>query len=266
MTGIMGIINITPDSFSDGGRYSDKDAALAHAAALISAGADMLDIGAESTRPGATPISAEAEWQRLAPILPELLALARGRNTPVSLDTRHAETANKALALGVDWINDVSAGGNEALVDAVAASHAGYIVMHSLGVPASKTHVLPPDCDPVAEITRFFGELITKLERRGISRERLILDPGIGFGKTAAHSMQLLWYSPQWQRELGVPLLIGHSRKSFLTLAGGEKADRDSLTLLASSFLFTGHIGWIRVHDINAHVTLRKTLEKSRAT
>ncbi len=264
VTQLVGILNITPDSFSDGGRYDVPEAAYRHAEQLIKDGAEVLDIGAESTRPGAAPLSAEEEWQRLGPVLPDIVRLAQQQHVLVSVDTRHAATAKAAILVGADWINDVSGGADDALLYHVAeAPEVRYVLMHSLGVPADKAVHLPEGCDPVVEVNDWFERQMTRLESIGIARERMILDPGIGFGKTATQSLTLLWHCPVLKRA-DIPLLFGHSRKSCFRLISEDLVRRDSLTLLASSYLMQQEVAYIRVHEIHAHATLRETLRLQR--
>jgi len=240
MTKLVAILNLTPDSFSDGGLHTDPHASIKR---MREEGADIIDIGAESTRPGATPLTPEEEWQRLAPVLKSL------PKAPFSIDTRHAATAQKSLAHGASWINDVSGFSDPAMVAAVKNTDCKLVVMHSLTVPADKSIVMADDADVVAEILSFAKARIAALETAGIARSRIIFDPGIGFGKTAAQSLTLLQHISAL-RACGVPLLIGHSRKSFLT------GDRDTATLAISKQLIAQGIDYLRVHDVAAHRAL----------
>ncbi|NET71505.1 MAG: dihydropteroate synthase [Sphaerospermopsis sp. SIO1G2] len=252
-THIVGIVNITPDSFSDGGRYMDVNDALAHTQQLIEAGAHVIDVGAESTRPGATPLTDSEEWARLSPILPELIHLCHAHQVRVSLDTYHAPSAERAIALGIDWINDVSGGRNDALLQCVAdAPHVCYVLMHGISVPADPRITLPQTCDPLATVNIFFKTQRDRLHAYGIEEERILYDPGIGFGKNAAQSLALLWGAPR----LCVPtsqLFIGHSRKSCFSLISPDAHARDILTLAASSYLIQQQVGFLRVHDVASH-------------
>lgn len=251
MSKLVGIINVTPDSFSDGGNYSAPETAIAAIFQLEKNGADVVDIGAESTRPGATPISADEEWARLSPVLEGL----DGLRIPISVDTRHAETAEKALAAGARWINDVSGFENPNMVDAVKNADCALVVMHSLSVPADKDIVLPADADVIKILIEWTERRFAALEKAGIARERLIFDPGIGFGKTPAQSFAILEHTHRFDA-LGVPLLIGHSRKSFL----GD-VNRDAVTLEWSKKLAARGVDYLRVHDVKAH---REVLHGSR--
>jgi dihydropteroate synthase len=242
-TQLVAIVNVTPDSFSDGGRAFAPHDALAAIERFCAEGADVIDIGAESTRPGATAITPEEEWARLAPILAE----RKRFKIRFSIDTRRAATAKQALLAGADWINDVAGFADPAMVAAVRDSDCRLVVMHSLSVPADTSIVLPISADPVQEVLAWAQARLEKLQQAGIKRERLIFDPGIGFGKTAEHSRTLLERIGEF-KALGVPLLVGHSRKSFL--GGG---DRDKATLAVSQQLMAKGIDFLRVHDIAAH-------------
>lgn len=253
-TKIVAILNVTPDSFSDGDEHFTPDAALRATQRAIEEGADVIDIGAESTRPGATPLSGEEEWQRLEPVLQHL---PRVPSIEFSVDTYHPENATKALALGVDWINDVSGFANPAMIQAVKNSDCKLVVMHSLGVPADKNIVLSPEADPVAELLAFAKKRFAELEQAGIKRSRLIFDPGIGFGKTAEQSKILLERISQF-KPLGVPLFIGHSRKSFLGISGSSEK-RDTATLVVSRKLVGEGVDYLRVHNVKLH---RQMLEE----
>lgn len=253
-TQLMGIVNLTPDSFSDGGQHFAPEAALAALARMAAEGASVIDIGAESTRPGATPLSHEEEWQRLAPVLSQLPALA---GVEYSLDTRHAATAQKALSLGVHWINDVSGFADPAMRAAVRDSSCKLVVMHSLSVPADKQVTLPEQVDVVAELLAFASARIAELLAEGIAKERIIFDIGIGFGKTPVQCMKLL-HDIEHFKELEVKLLVGHSRKSFLA---GLSGNRDEATLAVSQYLMTKQVDYLRVHDVAAHKTVLSVVD-----
>lgn len=247
-TQLVAIVNVTPDSFSDGGvAFAPEDAARA-IEKFIADGADIIDIGAESTRPGATPLTAAQEWERLSPVL-ELLPRFADK-VQFSIDTRHAETAKKSLAKGADWINDVSGFCDLSMVAAVKDSECELVVMHSLSVPADKNKVLPASSDPVQEVLAFARKRLDALQGAGIARSRLIFDPGIGFGKTAEQSKELLQRIAEF-KTLGVKLFVGHSRKSFLGVG-----DRDEATLAISRHLIAQGIDYLRVHDVARHKQL----------
>ncbi len=249
VTKIVGIVNVTPDSFSDGGNAFDSKAAIAHAQKLLTDGAYMLDIGAESTRPNAEFISPEREWERLEPVLTELAGKAS-----ISVDTRHTETASKALHLGVEMINDVSAASNDALIEAVAAHPtAHYVLMHSLSVPADPDKVVNNNLDVVQEVLNFAQEKITWLEEKGFAKNRIIFDVGIGFGKTAKQSVELINRIEEFHL-LGVPLYVGHSRKSFMKIFTDAPAhERDELTLKYSKQMAASGVEYLRVHNVEIH-------------
>lgn len=259
MTKLAGILNITPDSFSDGGRYNAPEAAYLQAHALINDGADIIDIGAESTRPNAQPLDSLQEWQRLEPVLSDIIRLAHKSGRQVSVDTRHPQTARRAIVAGADWINDVSGGRDETMLEIIAQADCGFVLMHALTIPADKAVTLPADADVVSLIYAYFSQMIEACEKHGISRHRLALDAGLGFGKTPQQSLELLWRMPEFTA-LGCALYVGHSRKSCFSLIG-DAAHRDALTLLASHYLFSHNIDYVRVHDIGAHATLRNSLK-----
>ncbi len=260
-TQLAGIVNITPDSFSDGGEAFAPDAALKHASRLLQDGADILDIGAESTRPGATPLSHEEEWARLAPILPAITAMARTYPAKISIDTRHPLTASRALEVGADWINDVSGFTNPEMIEAVKKSDCPLVVMHSLSIPADPHVVLSSTSDIINDIATWFIDTKERLSAQGIDEKRLICDPGIGFGKSAAQSLTLVSCAGQLKDKINAPLYIGHSRKSFAkTFAGDDMGKRDMITCAFSSMLMLCNINYLRVHDVAAHSQLRKML------
>jgi len=245
-TKIVGIVNVTPDSFSDGGQNFAPEKAIAAVLELIGQGANVVDIGAESTRPNAILISPDEEWSRLAPVLERRAEF----DALISVDTRHAKTVKKAIAAGVDWINDVSGFGAQEMVEVVKNANCKIVVMHSLSVPADKNIVLPDGCDTVAEIMDWAKARIKSLENAGIKRERIIFDIGIGFGKTAAQSHELIKNIAKF-KELGVALFVGHSRKSFL--GADSVAEADQKTLEISKFLSVQGVEFLRVHNVQIH-------------
>jgi dihydropteroate synthase len=256
MSKLVGILNITPDSFSDGGNTQTVQA-IAHTQKLIADGATIIDIGAESTRPGATPLSHEEEWIRLDGILQEVIELCHANKVFTSLDTRHPESAKKAISLGIDWINDVDGFNNPEMISAVKDSTASIVFMHSLGVPANKNKTLPEDVDPINYITDWANHKIKNLTENGISIDRLIFDPGIGFGKTTAQSWEILENIEEF-KQLGTKILVGHSRKSFLNLlSGGQTVEENDLKTIAVSItLAAKEIDYLRVHDVAGHTTV----------
>lgn len=246
--GVMGILNLTPDSFYDGGRHATGEAAARQARALRDAGADMLDLGAESSRPGARPLAAGEEGGRLLPVLravrsemPEL---------PVSVDTVHAATAAAALDLGARVINDVSACAvDPELTDVLAQYRPGYVLMHSQGRPPDM-QAQPHYEDVCLEVRRFFARELDRLVAAGLPEDRIVLDPGIGFGKTLAHNLALLAHAGDFL-EFGRPLLVGLSMKSlFGGLLGLPVEERGPATQTASALLWERGVLWHRVHDV----------------
>ena len=250
---LVGILNITPDSFSDGGKFLDPTHALKQAHHLIQSGASVLDIGAESTRPGAAIISSEEEWNRLEPVILQLQSEKDFRKTyQLSLDTRNATTAKRALELGVDWINDVSGGADPKLVATVGRSKASYVFMHSLSVPPSKDQILNTGQDPIEQLICWAQEKISAFQKAGLPRERLIFDPGVGFGKNRNQNLEILARAEEFAA-LGVRFLIGHSRKSFLSELPHLSSHRDFETLAHSVSLKRKGVDYLRVHEVQMH-------------
>ncbi len=261
MSKLVAIVNVTPDSFSDGGKADAPDTAIAKVDQAFKAGAAVVDIGAQSTRPGALWLSADEEWERLTHVLPEAVALANACGGVVSVDTFHPHVAERALNAGVHWINDVTGFANAAMVDVVASSDCPLVIMHSLGVPPNPALTLQEKEDPVAALAAYFLERLDALEEMGIARERFILDPGIGFGKTPTQSLTLL-LRIQELCGIGRPLLVGHSRKSFLTLFTALPApERDDLTLAFSSVLAAAGVDYLRVHEVQRHAALLSAMD-----
>jgi len=241
---VMGVLNVTPDSFSDGGRYLDPQAAIVHARRLAAEGADILDVGAESTRPygGAVRISLEEERARLAPLLSDVVALG----VPVSIDTLKAAIAAWALDLGAAIVNDVWGLQGDADMARVVAEHqAPVVIMHN-------RMSVDPAIDIVAEVTDFFRRSLDIAARAGIPRQRIVLDPGIGFGKTPEQSLICIARLDAW-REFGVPLLVGASRKRFIhSIAPSEPMDRLGGSLAAHLLAVENGATIVRVHDVAA--------------
>ena len=241
---VMGVVNVTPDSFSDGGALADADAAVAHGLRLLDAGADIADVGGESTRPGAAAVPAAEERRRILPVIEKLAA----RGVPVSADTMQAGVMRAALAGGASAINDVNGFRGRGAVAAVAGSDCGLVVMHMRGVPRTMQEH-PQYDDVVAEVRGFLLARARVLERAGVARERICLDPGIGFGKTPAHNLRLL----QNLREVGdgFPLLAGASRKSLLGVLTGRKnpRERDAAGAALAALLFNRGAWGFRVHE-----------------
>ena len=245
----MGIVNVTPDSFSDGGQYLDPAAAIAQGLQLVADGASMLDIGGESTRPGAIPVSESEELRRVIPVI---IALAREVQVPLSIDTMKSRVAQEALQAGASVVNDVSGLlADPQMASVCAESDCGVIVMHMQGTPQTM-QLTPNYADVVAEIRGYFQTRLLDLSAAGIDAERIMFDPGIGFGKTAEHNLQLLSSLEQLRVERR-PLLVGHSRKRFLKrLLGREVDERSSGTLGVSLALASQGVDLIRVHDVAA--------------
>lgn len=246
---IMGILNVTPDSFSDGGSFNSFSSAVEQAGRLIDEGADIIDIGGESTRPFADPVPDEEELRRVIPVIE---AIRRRWTTPISIDTTKASVARAALAAGADIINDVSALRKDPeMLRVVQDSSVPLIIMHMKGTPADM-QIQPEYTDVVTEIVDFFRERIAWLEANGVGRERLIIDPGIGFGKTGHHNLTILNRLGELT-SLGAPVLLGHSRKRFLgEVSGLPVQDRDSLTAVVSALSVRQGISIVRVHNVAA--------------
>lgn len=246
---VMGIVNVTPDSFSDGGQYVAADDAVRHARALIDQGADLLDVGGESTRPGASPVSVNEEADR---VLPVISALAGECPVPISIDTTKAEVAQAALAAGARIVNDISGlTFDSEMVDVCRRFDAGVICMHIRGTPQTMQDD-PTYDDVVAEVCQWLAQRLQSLESQGIVSERIVLDPGIGFGKTAEHNLELL-SNIERLRGLGRPVLIGHSRKRFLARVLGRPLDERTYgTVGVAAALAAQATDLIRVHDVRA--------------
>jgi dihydropteroate synthase len=246
---LMGIVNVTPDSFSDGGRYLDPTAAVEHALRLAVDGADILDIGGESTRPGAEPVDAAEELRR---VLPVIEALRRATPVPLSIDTQKSEVAREAIAAGAEIINDVSAlTGDERMMAVAAESGCGVVAMHMKGTPRTM-QIDPHYANVVAEVAAYLAARRDAMIAAGIAAESIALDPGIGFGKTVEHNLELL-RGIGALHQLGCPLLVGHSRKRFIgQVLGAASADRTAGTLGVSIALALGGVQVVRVHDVAA--------------
>jgi len=251
---VMGIINTTPDSFFDGGRYEAPESAIAHCDRLVAEGADLLDIGGESTRPGARTPSSDEELERVLPVLRHAVTLG----VPVSVDTSDPRVMQAALDLGVDIVNDVRALRRPGAVECLAAhATAGVCLMHMLGEPGSMQHA-PHYDDVVAEVASFLGARTRVLMAAGVQAGRITLDPGIGFGKQPPHNLSLL----KRQRELlalGRPLLVGWSRKSTLGVVTGRPvAERQAASMAAALMAVQQGASIVRVHDVAATVDALK--------
>lgn len=251
--GLMGIVNVTPDSFSDGGRHDDDRTAIAHCERLVAEGADILDIGGESTRPGAPRVDADSEWARIVKVLAAAVTLG----VPVSVDTCKPEVMRHALDAGADIINDVQALQLRGALAAVAGSGAGVCLMHMRGEPASMMD-LAVYGDVVVEVGAFLGQRAQAARDAGIPADCIALDPGYGFAKTAEHNLQLL-AGQQRLTELGYPLLVGWSRKRTLGDITGRPVDqRLPASLAAALRAVSAGANVIRVHDVAATVDALK--------
>lgn len=251
---ILGILNLTPDSFSGDGVVEDM--AVKRAAQLTREGADIIDIGAESTRPGATPLSADEEWVRVAPVLRVIHEAPWRSAVRLSIDTRHAQTAARALEYQVEFINDVGGLQSDAMCEALEEHECDVIVMHALSVPANPAVTLPEGSDVVAAILAWKVAILKRAAAHGIGAHRLVFDPGIGFGKTAEQSLALITRAGELKAS-GGRWLYGHSRKSFMKLMGeGDATTRDPLTREFSKKLADAGIDYLRVHDVAGHVNM----------
>ena len=266
---IMGILNVTPDSFSDGNQFSSLDRALAHAEQMIAEGADIIDVGGESTRPGGEPVSVEQEIERVVPVIE---ALAARTQVPISVDTTKSEVARAALDAGAAIVNDISALRFDFYVaDAVARAGAGLVLMHSRGTPATM-HRLPPVADIMHEVTHSLRASINMAERRGVKRESIVIDPGIGFGKSQEQNLELIAKLDQLIAAFpDYPMLIGTSRKSFIgrlladesgTPAPAEARLHGTLATITTAVLKGAQL--IRVHDVKAAADTIRIVEAIR--
>jgi len=251
---VMGIVNVTPDSFSDGGKYSSTDLAVEHGLALIAEGADILDIGGESTRPGAPPVSLDEELRRVMPVIEALAAVS---TVPLSIDTYKPEVMRSAIAAGVDIVNDVRALQEDGAVEIVAKSDVGVCLMHMQGMPQTM-QLAPSYQDVVSEVVHFLSDRMHVVTSAGIAIDRIVLDPGFGFGKTTAHNIALIQHLTEIDA-IGRPLLVGLSRKSVLgKIAGGDEQQRLHAGLAASVISAMKGAKIVRVHDVKATVDALK--------
>jgi len=242
---LMGVVNVTPDSFSDGDRLDGAQAAIAHARRLVEEGADLLDIGGESTRPGAAPVAPAQEIARIEPVLEALLDCG----VPLSVDTRHAETMRIVLARGADMINDISALRAPGALEAVRDSGCALCLMHMQGEPATMQQA-PVYQEVVSEVEAFLRQRVEVLLEAGIARERIVVDPGIGFGKTLRHNLLLIEALDELAA-CGQPTLVGVSRKSMIGQLTGRDADRRLAGSLAAMLAAVARgVAIVRVHDV----------------
>ena len=252
----MGILNVTPDSFSDGGVHNDLDNVESTTKIMIEDGVNIIDIGAESTRPNATPLSAKEEWNRLSPVLDLVQNICESClfAPQISIDTYHPETALKAVQNGVDIINDVGGLGCDEMLDLAKSSDCTFVAMHSVTVPVDPSVSIDPDSDACEVFETWLDRRQKTWEDAGLDLSRIIIDPGIGFGKTSLQSLQLM-RSARRLRSHGYRLAIGHSRKSFLkTFSNQGSSELDPETVGASIQLCSQSVDVLRVHNVNAHV------------
>lgn len=260
--GIMGILNVTPDSFSDGGQHATTDTALRHAAHMLAEGAHIIDVGGESTRPGATPVPVSEEMRRVQPVIEALRAQYPA--VRISIDTRHAEVAAAALQAGADIVNDIGGLAEHSMRELCAAHPCGIILMHMQGTPATMQQA-PQYNDVVAEVRDFFTHRVKLAEQAGIDRRRICLDPGIGFGKTTEHNLALIAHLAELRVD-DLPLMMALSRKRFISsiLGSNAPAKTDPLPTVALSLLAAERGADLhRVHDIaplHQALTLRHAL------
>lgn len=244
---LMGIVNVTPDSFSDGGQQASRESAIAHARRLIDEGADIIDIGGESTRPGAEPVALDEERRRVLPVI-EALA---GCGVPLSIDMRKPALMSEAIAAGASVVNDIDALESEQALEVVARSAAAVCLMHKQGDPQTMQQN-PRYEDVVREVGEYLARRIDAAERAGIARERIVVDPGFGFGKTYDHNLALLRALPELLK-LGVPVLAGLSRKAMLgRITGRAAGDRVYASVAAALFAAERGASILRVHDVTA--------------
>lgn len=247
---VMGILNLTPDSFSDGGQFLGFDDAVRRAREMAAEGADLIDLGGESTRPGSAEVSADEETARVVPVL---RALRDALDLPLSVDTRKAAVAREALAAGADVVNDVSGLADPGMADAVAPSGAGLVLMHMRGTPATMQG-LTDYADVVEDVAAELSVSLARADAAGIARERVVLDPGIGFAKTAEQNLALIASLRRLESRLGRPVLLGPSRKAFIgaLLGGVPAAERDVGTVGACVAGLARGARLFRVHDVRA--------------
>ncbi len=259
-TYIMGILNVTPDSFSDGGKYSEINSALSHAEKMICEGADIIDVGAVSTRPFSDYVSAEEEWERLRDVLREI---RKSFNVPVSVDTFNPDTAEKCLDMGADIINDVSGIISSEMAELIKKYGSGWVIMHG-GIKINKTEDICDYPDGIVnDVNSFFSSSVNELIRLGIKKESICLDAGFGFAKTASQNKELLKNFDMLDNN-GCPLLCGLSRKRFIGELSGESDSsfRTGGTLAANVFAASKGADIIRVHEIELHKKALQTIDR----
>ena len=252
----MGIVNVTPDSFSDGGRFTVWPNIEPRVREMIESGVHIIDVGGESTRPGARPPGHDEEWARVGPVLEQLLELRADSvlGPCISIDTYHPETARHALDLGVDMVNDVSGLATPGMIELAGENRADWVAMHQLSLPVDPRLTLPPDQDPFEAVERWLLSSLERWDKAGLDLDRIVFDPGIGFGKTADQSWELLRRAGELRRH-GLRVMVGHSRKSFLRpLVGNTIQARDRATVGVTLDLCAQGVDIIRVHDVPLNV------------
>jgi dihydropteroate synthase len=257
---VMGILNVTPDSFSDGGRFDEAPAAVDHGLRMVEEGADLLDVGGESTRPGSDPVPPDVESARVIPVIE---ALAARVDVPISIDTRKSDVAGTALAAGATIVNDISGGADPGMFDAVAHAGAGMVLMHMRGDPKDMQQRTDYD-DVVAEVRDVLAGLVGAATAAGIDRERLAVDPGLGFAKTFEQNLELM-HDIDALAAVGRPVVVGPSRKSFIgRVTGTEVDDRVWGTAGAAAWLAGRGAQVIRVHDVREMVRVLRVVDAIR--
>ncbi len=256
-THIMGVVNVTPDSFSDGGKFFDHEVAVKQALSLVDEGADIIDVGGESTRPNSEPVSSEEEWRRVEPVIK---ALARETDVPISIDTTKPEVAWKAIEAGAIMVNDVSGLRDEEMVKLVAKEHVAVAIMHMLGTPKTMQQD-PVYADVVTEVKEYLKGQMDKAVNAGVISESIVIDPGIGFGKTVQHNLTLINHVESLM-ELGRPVMIGASRKSFIgKITSADVDDRLEGSLSAAVLAAVRGARIVRVHDVKQTLRALKVAE-----
>lgn len=269
MTKIVGILNFTPDSFSDGGIFFSKETALNHCFEMLNQNVDVIDIGGESTRPGAEAISSDEEFLRLGKIVPEIVYIVEkynkdnNRKAKISVDTYHPDNARKFCDMGIDIINDVSGLSSDEMIDIVASKNVKAVFMHSLTVPANPEIIINRALNVSEEIIKWAIKKIDFLQKKSVKKNQLIFDPGIGFSKDSIQSLRIIKNIDIF-KTIGLPIYIGHSKKSFLDIVNikgleNNKSSRAEKTLIISSFLANKKIDYLRVHDVSQNIEAIKS-------
>jgi len=254
---IMGVVNVTPDSFSDGGMFHEQDTAIKHALRLVEEGADIIDVGGESTRPGSSSVPADEEWRRVEPVI---RALERETDVPISIDTMKPEVAWKAIEAGAIMVNDVSGLRDKEMVDLVAREHVAVTIMHMLGEPKTMQEN-PVYRDVVKDVKDYLRDQMQAAMDAGVAKDSIVIDPGIGFGKTVEHNLELINHVPDLA-DLGRPVMIGASRKSFIgAITRADVTDRLEGSLAAAVMAVVRGARMLRVHDVKQTLRALKVAE-----